>query len=71
MHDLRRQALESKKTVSRKARSRIASGANSKTNSALNSPAQSRATSRNRSRYGSDDAFDDDDEYFSDNTVER
>lgn len=64
MHDLRRQALESGKTVSRKARSRIASGANSKTNSALNSPAQSRANSRNPSRHNSDD-----EEYLSDGTA--
>ncbi|KAF1970073.1 hypothetical protein BU23DRAFT_512338 [Bimuria novae-zelandiae CBS 107.79] len=60
MHDLRRQALESGKTVSRKARSRIASGANSKSNSALNSPAQSRAASRNPS---------DDEDYLSDGTA--
>ncbi|KAL5404567.1 hypothetical protein PMIN03_009053 [Paraphaeosphaeria minitans] len=65
MHDLRRQALESGKTVSRKARSRVASGANSKSNSALNSPAQSRAASRNPSRHGSDD----DDDYLSDGTA--
>ncbi|KAK7185705.1 hypothetical protein DPSP01_007426 [Paraphaeosphaeria sporulosa] len=64
MHDLRRQALESGKTVSRKARSRVASGANSKSNSALNSPAQSRAASRNPSRHGSDD-----DDYLSDGTA--
>ncbi|KAF2186319.1 IFRD domain-containing protein [Zopfia rhizophila CBS 207.26] len=55
MHDLRRQALESGKTVSRKARSRNASVASSKANSTLNSPAHSRANSRNPSRHGSDD----------------
>lgn len=67
MHDLRRQVLESGKTVSRKARSRVASGANSKSNSALNSPAQSRAASRNPSRHGSDE----DDDYLSDGTAWR
>ncbi|KAF2748324.1 IFRD domain-containing protein [Sporormia fimetaria CBS 119925] len=60
MHDLRRQALESGKTVSRKARSRIASGASSKANSAVNSPAHSRAASR---------ANSDDEEYLSDGTA--
>ncbi|KAF2654432.1 hypothetical protein K491DRAFT_600862 [Lophiostoma macrostomum CBS 122681] len=64
MHDLRRQALESGKTVSRKARSRVASGASSKANSTLNSPAQSRANSRAPSRQGSDD-----EEYLSDGTA--
>jgi hypothetical protein len=52
MHDLRKQVLlESGKTVSRKARSRVPSAATSK----VNSPAQSRATSRNPSRHNSDD----------------
>ncbi|KKZ62099.1 hypothetical protein EMCG_03393 [[Emmonsia] crescens] len=51
MRDLRRQALESKKTVSRKALSREASRANSRTNSAHNS----RPSSRNASRHPSDD----------------
>lgn len=64
MHDLRRQALESGKTVSRKARSRVPSTASSKANSRINSPAQSRAASRNPSRHGSDD-----DEYLSDGTA--
>ncbi|KAF2475516.1 uncharacterized protein BDR25DRAFT_254500 [Lindgomyces ingoldianus] len=64
MHDLRRQALESGKTVSRKARSRNASVPSSKANSTLNSPAQSRANSRNPSRHGSDD-----EEYLSDGTA--
>jgi hypothetical protein len=63
MHDLRRQALESGKTVSRKARSRVVSAASSKPNSRLNSPAQSRANSRNASRQGSDD-----EDYLSDGT---
>ncbi|KAF2871496.1 IFRD domain-containing protein [Massariosphaeria phaeospora] len=58
MHDLRRQVLESGKTVSRKARSRIASGTPSKVSSAVNSPAHSRATSRNPSRQNSDDEDD-------------
>jgi hypothetical protein len=66
MHDLRRQALESGKTVSRKARTKVASGASSKANSTINSPAQSRATSRNPSRQGSDD-----EEYLSDGTAWR
>ncbi|KAG9230873.1 interferon-related developmental regulator-domain-containing protein [Amylocarpus encephaloides] len=47
MHDLRRQALESKKTVSRKAQSRVSSRASSATNS--------RTHSRNPSRQASDD----------------
>lgn len=64
MHDLRRQALESGKTVSRKARSRVASATSSKANSRLNSPARSRAASRNPSRQGSDD-----EEYLSDGTA--
>ncbi|KAF2683111.1 hypothetical protein K458DRAFT_390382 [Lentithecium fluviatile CBS 122367] len=64
MHDLRRQALESGKTVSRKARSRVVSTTSSKANSRLNSPAQSRAASRNPSRQGSDD-----EEYLSDGTA--
>lgn len=54
MHDLRRQALESGKTTSRKARSKVSSPANSKPSS----PATSRAASRirgNSSRAGSDD----------------
>ncbi|KAF1951595.1 IFRD domain-containing protein [Byssothecium circinans] len=64
MHDLRRQALESGKTVSRKARSRVVSAKSSKPNSRLNSPAHSRAGSRNVSRQGSDD-----EDYFSDETA--
>ncbi|RDL38095.1 ARM repeat-containing protein [Venustampulla echinocandica] len=56
MRDLRRQALESGKTVSRKAQSRISSRASSATNS--------RATSRNPSRHASDD----DEENMSDST---
>lgn len=54
MHDLRRQALESHKTVSRKARSKQSTPSSSR----LNSPASSsRAASRSRghSRQGSDD----------------
>ncbi|CAG8982181.1 hypothetical protein HYALB_00003617 [Hymenoscyphus albidus] len=47
MHDLRRQALESGKTVSRKAQSRISSRASSAANS--------RTNSRNASRHASDD----------------
>lgn len=66
MHDLRRQALESGKTVSRKARSRVASTTSSKATSALNSPAQSRAGSRNPSLPGSDD-----EDYLSDGTAWR
>ncbi|KAH8592787.1 interferon-related developmental regulator-domain-containing protein [Bisporella sp. PMI_857] len=46
MHDLRRQALESGKTVSRKAKARIGSRTPSATNS--------RTTSRTQSRHGSD-----------------
>ncbi|KAH8723377.1 IFRD domain-containing protein [Phaeosphaeriaceae sp. PMI808] len=65
MRDLRRQALESHKTVSRKARSRVASGASSKVNSTTASPAQSRAASRTRSRQVSDE----DEEYLSDGTA--
>ncbi|MCJ1371266.1 hypothetical protein MMC20_002481 [Loxospora ochrophaea] len=51
MHDLRRQALESGKTVSRKAQSRQSS----KTSSRANSAPTSRAASRTVSRAGSDD----------------
>ncbi|KAI9881538.1 MAG: hypothetical protein M1830_000101 [Pleopsidium flavum] len=51
MHDLRRQALESGKTVSKKAQSRQSSRASSRANSAPNS----RVTSRNASRHGSDE----------------
>ncbi|PGG97807.1 hypothetical protein GX51_07119 [Blastomyces parvus] len=51
MRDLRRQALESKKTVSRKAQSREASRATSRASSAQNS----RPSSRNASRHPSDD----------------
>ncbi|PGH12259.1 hypothetical protein AJ80_06773 [Polytolypa hystricis UAMH7299] len=55
MHDLRRQALESKKTVSRKQQSRDASRASSRAQSAQNSPQSSRNASRNVSRHPSDD----------------
>ncbi|KAL2862955.1 IFRD domain-containing protein [Aspergillus lucknowensis] len=51
MPDLRRQVLESGKTISRKAASREGSGRTSRTNSAQNS----RHTSRNTSRQPSDD----------------
>ncbi|KAK4989026.1 hypothetical protein LTR50_003495 [Elasticomyces elasticus] len=51
MHDLRRQALESGKTVSRKARSKQ----NSASSSHPSSPATSRAASRNPSRNASSD----------------
>jgi len=61
---LLKQALEGKKTTSRKARERVASGASSKANSAINSPAHSRATSRTRSHQVSDD-----DDYLSDETA--
>ncbi|KAF2087738.1 hypothetical protein K490DRAFT_65577 [Saccharata proteae CBS 121410] len=47
MHDLRRQALESGKTMSRKARTKHASGASSKASSAANSRNASRVASRN------------------------
>jgi len=65
MRDLRRQALESHKTVSRKARSRVTSGATSKTGSAVASPAQSRAASRTRNHQISDE----DEDYLSDGTA--
>lgn len=51
MHDLRRQALSSGKTVSRKAMSREASRATSRASSAHNS----HSSSRNASRHPSDD----------------
>jgi hypothetical protein len=54
MHDLRRRALESNKTVSRKARSKQVSAAGSKLNSASNS----RHASRTASRQGSDEEDD-------------
>ncbi|OJD34786.1 ifrd domain protein [Diplodia corticola] len=53
--DLRRQVLGSTKTVSRKARSRVASGASSKAGSTANSRAESRNASRTVSRSASDD----------------
>ena len=53
MHDLRRQALESGKTVSRKARSKNASPSSSRPSSAPSSRAASR--SRAVSRTGSDE----------------
>ncbi|OBT92479.1 hypothetical protein VE01_09581 [Pseudogymnoascus verrucosus] len=51
MRDLRRQALESHKTVSRKAQSKVSSRASS----AAGSRASSHAGSRNASRHGSDE----------------
>ncbi|KFY30995.1 hypothetical protein V493_01486 [Pseudogymnoascus sp. VKM F-4281 (FW-2241)] len=60
MRDLRRQALESHKTVSRKAQSKISSRASS----AAGSRPSSHAGSRNASRHGSDE----DDENLSDST---
>ncbi|KAF1917629.1 hypothetical protein BDU57DRAFT_171237 [Ampelomyces quisqualis] len=65
MRDLRRRALESHKTVSKKTASRIASGASSKAPSTTASPAQSRAASRTRGRPISDD----DEGELSDGTV--
>ncbi|KAH8627457.1 hypothetical protein IG631_17225 [Alternaria alternata] len=64
MRDLRKQALESHKTMSRKARSRVASTTASKTTSAVGSPAQSRAASRVRHEHDSEDEDD-----FSDGTA--
>ena len=66
MRDLRKQALESHKTMSRKARSRVASTTASKTTSAVGSPAQSRAASRVRHEHDSEDEDD-----FSDGTAWR
>ncbi|KAF3479869.1 IFRD domain-containing protein [Arthroderma uncinatum] len=57
MRDLRRRALESNKTVSRKAQSRGVSNPSSRTPSAHSS----RQSSRNVSRHPSDDEDDDDD----------
>lgn len=51
MHDLRRQALESGKTVSKKAQSRLSSRDSSRATSGANS----RSTSRVVSRAGSDE----------------
>ncbi|KAL2823508.1 interferon-related developmental regulator-domain-containing protein [Aspergillus cavernicola] len=62
MPDLRRQVLESGKTVSRKAASREGSGRTSRNNSAQNS----RQSSRNASRQASDD---EDAGYLSDDTA--
>ncbi|KAF7574450.1 IFRD domain-containing protein [Pyrenophora tritici-repentis] len=59
MRDLRKQALESHKTLSRKARSRVASTTASKTNSAVASPAQSRAASRTRQEFSDEEDFSD------------
>ncbi|DAA76752.1 TPA_exp: Uncharacterized protein A8136_6981 [Trichophyton benhamiae CBS 112371] len=58
MRDLRRRALESNKTVSRKAQSRGVSTPNSRTPSAQSS----RQSSRNVSRHPSDDEDDEDDD---------
>ncbi|KAL1962755.1 hypothetical protein VTN77DRAFT_9209 [Rasamsonia byssochlamydoides] len=66
MYDLRRQALESGKTVSRKARSREASRSNSRAASAQSSRQNSRQSSRVASRYPSDD---EDNGVFSDDTA--
>jgi len=71
--DLRRQALESGKTVSRKAKARHLSARSSQAGSANNSPAHSpshspagsRAASRNPSRQVSEDEEDDSDELAS------
>ncbi|CAO2650149.1 Nn.00g014410.m01.CDS01 [Neocucurbitaria sp. VM-36] len=63
MRDLRRRALESHKTVSRKARSTVASAASSKANSTANSPAPSRAASRSRQ------VSEDEEGYLSDGTA--
>ncbi|KAK8233434.1 interferon-related developmental regulator-domain-containing protein [Phyllosticta capitalensis] len=62
--DLRRQVLESGKTVSRKARAKQQSGATSKVSSAANSP----AASRNASRAASRNVSDEEDGNFSDET---
>ncbi|KAK2736185.1 hypothetical protein FQN57_000859 [Myotisia sp. PD_48] len=55
MRDLRRRALESNKTLSRKAQSRGVSHPGSRTPSAHSSPQPSRTASRNVSRHPSDD----------------
>ncbi|MCJ1320694.1 hypothetical protein MMC15_006034 [Xylographa vitiligo] len=68
MHDLRRQALESGKTVSRKAKSKQSSTASSRGNSAANS----RPVSKAASRAGSDDEGDLSDETsFSVNSIDE
>lgn len=67
MRDLRRRALESNKTVSRKAQSRGVSTPNSRTTSAHSS----RQSSRNVSRHPSDDEDDDDDDTRSVGTAWR
>lgn len=67
MRDLRRRALESNKTVSRKAQSRGVSTPNSRTPSAQSS----RQSSRNVSRHPSDDEDDEDDDTRSVGTAWR
>ncbi|MCJ1285052.1 hypothetical protein MMC26_004389 [Xylographa opegraphella] len=68
MHDLRRQALESGKTVSRKAKSKQSSTASSRGNSAANS----RPVSKAASRAGSDDEGELSDETsFSVNSIDE
>ncbi|KAL9620945.1 MAG: hypothetical protein Q9160_004598 [Pyrenula sp. 1 TL-2023] len=70
MHDLRRQALESGKTVSKKARSKQSSQANSRPNSRPASKTNSRVNSRN----ASDDEFEgnlSDDTSFSINSIDE
>jgi hypothetical protein len=68
MHDLRRQALESGKTVSRKAQSREGSRSSSRAASAQNSAQNSRQSSRVASRHPSDD---EDNASLSDDTAWR
>lgn len=71
MRDLRRRALESHKTVSRKARSRVVSTAGSLTNSALASPAQSRTASQSRQVSESDDDSLSDGTAWSTNSIDE
>lgn len=61
MHDLRRQALESGKTISRKALSREGSRSGSRLSSARNSRPNSRQNSRQSSRAASRYASEDED----------
>ncbi|KAL9110098.1 MAG: hypothetical protein Q9227_005291 [Pyrenula ochraceoflavens] len=71
MHDLRRRALESGKTVSRKARSRQSSAPSSRANSRSNSKANSRVPSRNASDDDEESGNMSDETSFSINSIDE
>ncbi|KAI4161067.1 MAG: hypothetical protein LQ342_005230 [Letrouitia transgressa] len=71
MHDLRRQALESGKTVSRKARSKNASPTNSRPNSAPSSRAASRSRAVSRAGSEEEEGEQSDETSFSANSIDE